>query len=282
MSKLEKTITQVVQALPNLGHWGTGIIYIAMGLLAALTAIGFKNHSADMRGSLLAIKDLPFGDFILIGLLVCLTALTLWRILQAVVDLEDQGKGWKGLWHRMQFLAGASVYLGISTLILKILLNIPGRSIEQVAQREASQMNTHREGWLLVVAIGVGIGGFAAFQFYRSFRGDFRNRFHWENMNGSQKNWCFTLGRVGYGARGLILGIMSYFCIRSGIEVNSHLAHGQAGVMHAMLNNRVGIATSLVIGIGLIAFGLFETTMAKYGRFPHKKVKEKVHDAVKL
>lgn len=281
MNRLERRITKVVQALPNLGHWGTGIIYVAMGLLASLTAVGFRNHSADVRGSLLAVKDLPAGDVVLVGLLICLGALSTWRILQAVLDLEEKGGGWKGLWHRMQFILGASVYLGVSWLILKILFNAPGVSVEETAQREASQVNAHQLGWMLMVGIGIGIFGAGLLQIYRCVRGEFKEKFRLNQMSAGEKKMCFALGRVGHGARGIILGVIGYFCIRSGAEANGSLAHGQAGVMRIILKHQMGMTASLLIGMGLISFGLFEITVAKYGQLPNSKLKERVHDAVK-
>ena len=271
-----RSIVLAITALPAVGHLSVAAIYITMGLLTGFLSIGLRHQSPDLRAAIQAIKEQPLGPLLLFSLIICSCALALWRGLQAFADLEDKGKKFPGLIQRGRLVASSLIYCGMSVLIGRMLLNQPVPSGEQVARDSASTLVIHPLGWILLVTAGltcIGVGGFYA---YRAAAGNFHAWFRTDQMSLRQQAWCFAMGRLGYASRSVILVTIGYFLTVAGYHVRPDHVTGQAGAVQAIFHQPLGPWIVALIGVGLIAHGIFALASARFGKIPEKKIEEVV------
>jgi hypothetical protein len=195
-------------------------------------------------------------------------------LLQAIVDLEGKGRTLLGIVQRGRYLFGALIYLGLPIVIFKMFAGTPSPPGEQVARDIVSGIMRLPFGWTLVVAAGLCFLGTGVYCIFRSFRPNFAGWFFCEEMTVAQKKVCFTLGRLGYAARGMILIPMGYLIINAGWTLNPYQISGQAGAMHLIARQPFGPLLLGVVAVGLISFGIFSLIALRYGKVPVERVRQ--------
>ncbi len=109
MKEREKAVA-VISALPSAGHLSAAVLYVTMGLLAGLVALGIRGEAPDARVAIRALWEQPLGPALLIAVALGATCLVIWRLLQAIWDLEGQGRSLIGLCKRSRYLLSAALY----------------------------------------------------------------------------------------------------------------------------------------------------------------------------
>ena len=87
-----------VRPLARAGYAAKGVLYITIGILAAMAAFGGGGDGATTgsKGAIRAIQEQPFGQVLLVLLTVGLAGYALWRFVQAILDPEGEGTDAKG------------------------------------------------------------------------------------------------------------------------------------------------------------------------------------------
>jgi hypothetical protein len=76
-------------------------------------------------------------------------------------------------------------------------------------------------------------------------------------MSASRRRWTERLGVVGEIGRGIGIGLVGYFLIRSAVTYDAQQATGLDGALRTMVTKTGGVAIVAVVGIGFAAYGLF-------------------------
>ena len=74
-------------------------------------------------------------------------------------------------------------------------------------------------------------------------------------------------GKIGYVARGVVWAIISYLMIQAALAASSEKAGDTGKAFGAIDNSLVGSYLPAALGIGLIAYGVFNFVRARYERF---------------
>ena len=111
----------VISALPGAGHLSAAVLYVTMGLLAGLVALGIQGETPDARLAVRALWEQPFGPAMLIFVALGALCLVCWRLLQAFWDVEGQGRSFIGLCKRARYLLSAAFYLSVPICAARIL-----------------------------------------------------------------------------------------------------------------------------------------------------------------
>ena len=77
--------------LGRLGFACKGLVYLIIGVLAGQAALGQGGETTDAQGVLVRVFDAPFGIFLLAVVAVGLAGFVVWRIVQAVLDTDNEG-----------------------------------------------------------------------------------------------------------------------------------------------------------------------------------------------
>ena len=98
--------------LARLGYTVKGIVYVVIGWLAVMVAIGHGGKATDQSGAIQTINSLPLGKFLLVVVAIGLLGFALWSFIQALFDTEGKGRDAKGIASRIGYaVVGASYAL---------------------------------------------------------------------------------------------------------------------------------------------------------------------------
>ena len=262
----------VISALPGAGHLSAAVLYVTMGLLAGLVALGIRGETPDARVAVRALWEQPFGPAMLIFVAIGALCLVCWRLLQAFWDVEGNGRSFIGLCKRARYLLSAAFYLTVPVCVARILFHISTPSGEQLAEQAASAVIHFPFGWSIVLGTGMGFLCAGVYYLYRMCRGNFEGIFHCERMSEAQRKLCFTMGRLGCAARGIIFLVIGYYLMLAGWNVDPGQVEGQAGALHIIAHQPLGPMMLGFIAIGLVALGIFSLAEVRYGRIPKDRL----------
>lgn len=274
--KIEETIKAAeetvrhpyIRKLARFGFYTKGFLFIVIGLLALLVAVGQKNGElADPAGALKAISQLPLGRFLLVIFIIGAFSHGAWNILRGVADVDDAGDSWRGIGKRI-IAAGIGIfYLILSWTAWNLLV------AGQVSDREKEIQQTLVAillalplGTVLVFLIGLSIIGAGIHECYSGISGKFRDNFKLFALADRQKRIISALGILGFSARALLLGLVGYFFISAAVSFNPRAADGLDGALAVLAQSYYGKTILFITATGLICHGILSLYEARFRR----------------
>jgi hypothetical protein len=119
--------------------------------------------------------------------------------------------------------------------------------------------------WLVgmagAVLIGVGL-----YQGYRGLSKDFLSDSKTEQMSARTRRWIERIGTVGHLARAAVFGLVGVFLINAAIDSNREKAVGLDGALAKVDHTSYGPFLLGLIAAGLIAFGTYSLSDARFRR----------------
>lgn len=237
-------------ALTRIGFAMRGLLYIVIAMLILRTG-----RAEDPSG---AIKYLGQGggQLLLAVIAIGLTAYGIWRIADAALDVERHGSDRKGAMER----AGAGVSGAIHLLLAWQAVELMRGTASfgdgtQDGARAAMQMPG---GWALVLLGAAVLAALGVVQLVKAVKGSF---LRYLDPTAARQAWVRWSGRAGYAARGFIFLVSGYLLARAGMEEQATGAGGMARVLSWLTS-----PFDLIVGVGLLAFGLFSLVEARYRR----------------
>jgi hypothetical protein len=268
----EKAIEQVaanpwMERLARFGYAAKGVVYIVVGAMAMMAALGAGGDTTDTGGALQEIETKPFGKVVLGVVAFGLIGYVLWRWLQALADTEGKGTKLKGIAIRIGYACSGLVYAGMSYTAAKILIDVgePDSSSE-VQQRWTERLMAMPYGSWLIELTGACVVGFGLYQIYKGLRAKFRKRLKLGEMGKAKDNWATWSGRIGYAARGVVFSIIGIFLIQAARRYDPAQTKGLDEVLGTLGRQTYGTLLLGVIAAGLVAYGFYMLVEARYRR----------------
>lgn len=250
-------VNEPFQVLARIGYSARGVIYVVVGYLALMTALGAGGRTTGPRGAILEILYQPQGR-ILLGLLIAgLVGYVLWRFVQAILDPDRHGLSLKGLLIRGGLLASAvthSVLVVWSTKLLMADQDEGGGSGGPMATVLASQVGQ----WLLI-GVGLVLIGVGGAHLFKGWTARFERHMH-------VPDWARPVCQFGLMARGVVWCLMGWFLMDSVYRFNSSDVEGTGQTLERLQGSPFGEWTLAVVAVGLVAFGLYSFLEAVYRR----------------
>lgn len=247
----------------RMGYAARGVIYLTIGTLAILSALGEGGSEADSKGAILSLKSQPFGEALLIVLVIGLVGYILWRAIQGIGDADDHGRSAKGLAVRSGLIISAISHSVLCFWIIKLLLHNTDDSSGQSASSTLSDyVGSDLTAWLVglvgVIVIGVGLahlykGYTCGFKKYMAFPAD-------------KSEWMTRVCQFGLIARGVVWGIVGWVVLRSAIVAGSSDKKGISDAFEWLRTSPFGTWLILIVAAGLFAFGVYSFLEAMYRR----------------
>lgn len=254
-SKREKFF---VHYLPMYGCISTGIIYVAIGVIALLSLLQLKDGGADESSLLEMLNDFFVGQVVVGIILTGTVGFIIWRFYEAYVDPYNYGSNYIGIGRRMGIALSSIADAFIAYSAIMVLFGTTGIREDGEPEEEREMVGNVLEmdaGEFLVIALGVIVMLTAIVQFYYGVTNGYRERLDIAKFSDFFKKTMHVIADTGYFARGIIIGIIGYFYIKAGIEndqdvvVNTDKAFDFLGSIWNPL--------FVVVALGTISYGLF-------------------------
>jgi Flp pilus assembly pilin Flp len=255
-----------VGRLARFGYSAKGAVYIVIGVLAAMAALGVGGRLTDSRGALQTIFTQPFGKVLLGLVAVGLVGYALWRFVQAGVDAEHKGAGAKGVVVRTGYFISGLIHAVLAYTAIKLLIG--EASSAGGTQGYAGRVLANEWGQWLLTGIGVIVVGVGISQLYRSYSAKFRDKLKLGEMSEKERTWATRAGRLGFVARGVVFAIIGSFVVQAALTYDETKVQGMGGALTTIAGGPFGSIVLPIIALGLIAYGLFMFVEARYRRIP--------------
>jgi Domain of Unknown Function (DUF1206) len=261
-----KPVHPWIERLARFGYATKGIVYIIVGVLAVLTALGAGGQTTDARGTFREMYSQPFGLVLLSAVAIGLVGYAIWRVTQAITDAEDKGNDLKGILIRMGYAGSGLIHAGLAFSAARAVLgNMPGSS-EQEHKSRTAQVMALPFGPLLVGLVGLGFIGFGLYQIYKGYKCKFLKRLEGGQMNATENRWATRCGQIGLAARGVVFGIIGYFLIQAALSYDPRQVRGFRGALQAIAAQPYGKVLLGIVAAGLAVYGFYMLVEAKYHR----------------
>ncbi|WP_233350244.1 DUF1206 domain-containing protein [Kushneria phosphatilytica] len=254
---------RIITIAARMGYVAKGVVYILIGGLAFMAAIGLGGQRGGTSEALHELAVKPFGGFMLAAMAVGLLAYTAWRIIQAIFDAENKGRGFKGLCTRGGFVISGLIYGALAINSIKLLLSSGGSGSGSTQSRTAELMS-HPGGLIAVFVIGVIFGFVGLRQWWRAWKQSYRKNWHTQEMPAHQLHIADVIARWGLTARGLVFLIMSGFICLAALHTNPQRARGLGGALETLADQPFGPWILGVVALGLVAYGIYCFVNARY------------------
>ncbi len=248
--------------LARAGLTARGVIYILVGWVAVLVALGHSSREADQQGALQLLADKSYGLVSLWLLAIGFAGYALWRLSEAAFGVtgEPPGAG-----PRLKSLARAVIYAGLSYLTFTV---IAGKARSQAGQQQditATAMQ-HAPGRVLVGVVGLIIVGCGIVFVIEGARKKFMRYLRTGQMSPRTRRVVEVLGMTGTIVRGLVFALVGVLVIDAAV---THKASQSGGIDKALLTLRgapLGQFLLLLAALGLVVFGVYGLCEARWRR----------------
>lgn len=254
--------------LEILARWGYGarsVVYLIVGALALLDALGAGRNSTDPENALVQLFNEPLGTVLLALVAVGLAGFALWRLLQALLDADNLGREATGLAIRIGYLISAIAYISLTLFALSLIFHwgIGGGNSDSSARDWTARLLAQNYGQWLVGAVGVIIIGIGVAQVVDAWKANFEEFLAWESQT---RRWAKPVCQFGLIAWGFIFLIIGGFLVVAATHFRSGEARGLSGALHALQAQPYGSLLLTVVALGLIAFAIYNLIEAVYHR----------------
>jgi hypothetical protein len=248
--------------LARAGLTARGVIYILVGWVAVLVALGHSSHEADQQGAMQLLAGKPYGLVSLWLLGIGFAAYALWRLSEAAFGVtgEPPGAG-----PRLKSLARAVIYAGFSYLTFTV---IAGTARSQSGRQQDFTANAmqHTPGRALVGVVGLIVVGCGIALVVEGARKKFMKYLETARMSARMRRVVQLLGMIGTIARGLVFALAGVLVIVAAV---THKASESGGIDKALLTLRgapFGEFLVFLAALGLIVFGVYGLCEARWRR----------------
>ena len=249
------------------GYAARGIIYLIVGGLAALAALGRGGGTTDSRGALSQVMNAPFGKFLLIAIALGLLGYAAWRLVQALLDPDHHGTEAKGIVIRAALAVSAVIHIGLAFFAASLALgwgtSQEGGSGDSSSREWTAWLLSQPAGQWLVAGVGVAIVGAGLAHIVKGWRADFERHFQ---MTASEREFITPVSRFGLCARGVAFLIIGGFLFIAAIQHDPSEARGLSGALQALQQQPFGWILLAILALGLFAFGAYSIIESVYRR----------------
>ena len=246
------------------GFVARGLIYGIIGILAIKLAIGAGGTTTNQQGALKTIALQPFGQVLLILVAIGLGGYALWRLVHVLLGHgpQDSDSGFE----RLAAFASGIVYAGLCAIAVEILLGSGSSGGSSNASKTTAGILGWPAGTWLVGVAGAVLIGIGLYQGYRGLSKDFVKDSKTEQMSPRVRSWIEWIGSFGHLARMVVFGLVGAFLIKAAIDYNPNKAVGLDGALAKIAHASYGPFLLGLVAAGLIAFGVYSLSDARYRR----------------
>lgn len=240
------------------GMAAKGAVYSLIGVLTALAAFGQGGQQTGGKGALQYLGQQSYGQILLVILGIGLLGYVFWRMYQVFANpkgLDDDAKGYT---KRVAYFISGLIYGGFAFYAFKLAF---GSSSGGSSSMMGSLMSGSN-GDTIAIIIGIGMAIKAVYDLYRAYSNKFREEVKEAGMDRKEQKTLINAGKFGHTARGLVIGLMAYLTLKSGISSGSKISTQTDAFGY--IQNEFGSIVLGIVALGFVGYGVYMFIKAKY------------------
>jgi len=254
--------TPAAHGVARAGLVARGVIYILIGWVALLVALGHGLHQADQQGALQLLAGTPYGSVSLWLLGIGFAAYALWRLSEAAFGVAGDGNG---VGPRLKALGQAAISAGLAYLTFTVILGTQGSEAGQQQDITARVMQHSGGRWLVgIVGLVVVIGGLVLTT--AGIRRRFMRYLRTSQMSPRTRRVVGLLGEIGTVARGVVVALVGVGVVDAAVTHNPGTSGGIDKALLTLRNEPAGPILLALVALGLVTFGIYGLCEARWRR----------------
>jgi hypothetical protein len=248
------------RALARAGLAARGVIYILIGWVAILVALGQSSRQADQQGALQLLARQPYGLVSLWLLGIGFAAYALWRLSEAAFGVTGEGNG---AGPRLKSLARAVIYAGFAYLTFQVISGSAGSQTKKQQDLTAKVMHHSGGRWLVgLVGLIIVIAGLTLV--FEGIRRKFMKFLETSRMSPRTRRIVERLGVTGTIARGVVFALVGVLVVEAAVTYKPAKAGGIDKALLTLRNQPFGEFLLILAALGLIVFGIYALCEARW------------------
>ena len=247
----------------RVGYAGRGLVYLVVAGFS-LYAIWRGGQAESTSSALEELETTSWGGIVLFGIFVGMFAYALWRLVDALYDLEQYGSDGEGLIARTGLITSGLIHLGIGVLAFTLLFTSgEGGGGSSIPRWVGTVMGWPGGRWIValvgLVTIGAGI-----YYIHKGWKEKYLKHLYGNRFTA---NWNPVL-KAGVIAQGVIVAIIGLLFVYAAWRANPNEAGGVGRAFSWLTGQPYGQALVAIICIGLLGFAVFLFVNAAYRIVP--------------
>jgi hypothetical protein len=250
------------RALARAGLVARGVLYILIGWVAILVALGQSSRHADQQGALQLLAGKPYGMVSLWLLGIGFAGYALWRLSEAAFGVAGEGNG---AGPRLKSLARAVIYAFFAYLTFKIISGPGGSQTKRQQDVTATVMHHPGGRWLVgIVGLIIVIAGLVLVA--EGIRRKFLKYLRLSQMSPRTRRVVERLGMIGTTARGAVFALAGVLVIDAAVTYKPSKAGGIDKALLTLRGQPFGEFLLILAALGLVIFGIYGLCEARWRR----------------
>ena len=251
--------SRAVEVLARLGLASRGLVWLVLALLA-LSIVRGDQAQADQGGALKELSQTPLGKPLLAVLAVGFAGYGVWCALNAAVGHRDEDGGTRTR-HRLKSGFKGLVYLALCVSTVQFLLR--GRGDETATSRTAEVMS-RPGGRTAIGLVGLVVVGIGIYMLVKGIRRKHAECLEHYRVPRALRRPAVVVGAVGHVGRGVVLGLVGAFLLRSAVLFEPQQKQGLDATLRAVAAQPYGRVLLAVTALGMLAYALWSFFEAAY------------------
>jgi len=252
--------------LTLVGCFSTGVIYVSIGVIAILSFLKLKDGGADESSFFVQLNGFAVGRIVNWAIVIGAICFIVWRFYEAIKDPHDRGNDAKAILLRTGagFSSAADAFIAVSALSVTFgSSNIPvsGQPIQQ--RHIVDRLLQVNSGPAIITATGAIILITSLVLLFYGFSSRFTEAVRSKDFSRRQKLAVHIIAYAGYFARGVILGIIGFFYIKSAIESNARYVVNTDKAFD-FIGDHIGHPWFILVAIGTVSYGVYMFVLGLY------------------
>ena len=249
------------------GYTAKGIVYSLIGAFAIAGVIGGASGATNgPKGVITWIGTNPLGQILLFLIGAGLLAYCSWRWYTAVQDKKNEGKDKEGLVKRIAYAISGTAYGVLSAHAFKLAFTGGGGGGGQSKQDIIAQVLSKSWGPYVIGAVAAIMAGVALYQLYRALKDKHMEGIEGQQLSDDQRQAFKVTGEVGLTARFVVYGVIAFSLFKAATMDDASKFRGIGESLSLIEDQSYGAALLAIVGLGLLAYGLFMFVRARYER----------------
>ena len=259
---------ETIEKLARFGMAAKGVVFIILGVLTAMAAFNEGGEKAGQSDALKFIYQQPFGQVLLAILTVGLVGYVVWRFVQAFRDPENEGDDKQGIIKRVGYGASGLLYAFLAFEAIRMLMNSGSSGGGGGNKQIVSVLLEQPFGQILVGIAAAALAAKAIYSIYKAVTGKFMDEINVGQLEHKVKELIKKTGTAGHLARGIVIGIVSFFFVKAAIQSDASEAGGTEGAFSFIQSSSYGSWLLGIVAIGLACYGVYMIVKARYKALP--------------